>query len=83
MLAPIRHAGHINDFSDDEKREYLELLATFELEGYSIYSRAPVDITRSVDHFHTHLLKVGKKPIAFMLYIRKPHVVWRRFVRNT
>ena len=79
MLVPIRHSGHVSEFTKEEKEEYIELVGKFELEGFSIYSRAPVDITRSVDHFHAHLLQIGTKQLTFMVYLRKPHHVLRKF----
>ena len=75
MLAPKRHVSVISELTDSEKREYVDLLATYEMEGYSIYSRAPVDVTRSVDHLHTHLLKIDSYPAKWMFYLRRPHFV--------
>jgi len=75
MLAPKRHVSVISELTESEKREYVDLLAAYEMEGYSIYSRAPVDVTRSVDHLHTHLLKIDSYPAKWMFYLRRPHFV--------
>lgn len=75
MLAPLRHVSMISELNDPEKAEYLDLLGRYEAEGYSIYSRAPVDLTRSADHLHTHLIKLGKHQAKAMIYVRKPHLV--------
>ena len=75
MLSPTRHVSVISELSETEKKEYVELLGQYESHGYSIYSRAPVDVTRSVDHLHTHLLKIGVEPAKAMFYLRKPHFI--------
>lgn len=75
MLVPKRHLTMIADMDEGEKKQYVDLLSRYESEGYTIYSRAPVDVTRSVDHLHTHLLKIGKNRAKAMVYIRKPHFV--------
>ncbi len=83
MLAPKRHVSIIADLNANEKDEYIELLGRYEALGYSIYSRAPIDVTRSVDHLHTHLMKIGNNQAKGMLYIRKPHFVKYFFSSQT
>lgn len=78
MIVPKAHRHSISEFTMEEKLEYTELLAHFEDEGYSFYSRAPGDITRSVAHFHTHLLHVSSSSLDGMFYLRKPHIVLYR-----
>jgi hypothetical protein len=38
-------------------KEYAQLIADFEAQGYSMYLRAPANTTKSVAHQHTHLIK--------------------------
>lgn len=78
MIVPKAHRHTILEFTPEEKSEYMELLGRFESEGYSFYSRAPGDTTRSVAHFHTHLLRISGSSVEGMLYLRKPHVVLYR-----
>lgn len=75
MLSPIRHVAKIAELNESEKQEYLDKLGEYESAGYTIYSRAPHDVTRSIDHLHTHLLKIGKQQAKGLIYLRKPHFV--------
>ncbi|MFZ2494523.1 MAG: HIT domain-containing protein [Candidatus Saccharimonadales bacterium] len=75
LLIPKRHVKQIDDFTDDEKSDYIRLLSRYEAQGYSFYSRAPSDVARSVAHFHTHLIKLQGHAIRSMLYVNKPHIM--------
>ena len=75
MVLPIRHAENIADFTDHEKLDMVELLAKYELLGYSIYARGLGSITRSVKHQHTHLIKLENKLPRFSLYMKKPYIL--------
>ena len=75
MIIPKRHVDSIADFTDKEKLDYLDIIATKEKQGYSLYSRAPQNITKSIPHQHTHLLRIEDKRISSALYIRKPHLL--------
>ena len=75
MLSPKRHVATISELNNTEKQEYIDKLGEYESKGYTIYSRAPHDVTRSIDHLHTHLLKIGTDQARGMLYLRKPHFV--------
>lgn len=78
LLVPKRHLIQLNDFSADEKAEYLTLVGQFEADGYSFYSRAPSDTARSVTHFHTHFLRMSPEAIGSMVYVNKPHIMLYR-----
>ena len=73
MLTPKQHRASLGELTDAEKLEYLSLLAKYESAGYSVYSRAVKSIMRSVDHLHTHLLKLEGKPIQAMIYLKRPY----------
>lgn len=75
MVLSARHAESIAEFTDQEKREMIELLGKYEALGYSIYARGVGSISRSVKHQHTHLIKLVNKPPKFNLYIHKPYIV--------
>lgn len=75
MLAPKRHVSVIADLNEHEQKEYIDIVGKYESLGYSFYSRAPLDVTRSVDHLHTHLMKIGTNQAKAMMYLRKPHFV--------
>ncbi len=56
MLIPKRHLLSLTEQTNEEKIEYVNILADYESRGYSAYTRAPVNNARSVAHIHTHLL---------------------------
>lgn len=76
MLVPKRHVHTLADLTKTEKNRLAELLAEYETDGYSIYARAPQNITKSVAHQHTHLVKLAPRRTPFMIYLRKPHLLF-------
>lgn len=58
MLIPKRHLMKLRDFTSDESTEFLQLLSEFEDQGFSVYSRAQQDPSRSITHQHTHLFQL-------------------------
>jgi diadenosine tetraphosphate (Ap4A) HIT family hydrolase len=77
MIVPRRHIDSIADFSREERDEYMDLLASYESRGYSIYSRAAQSGRKTVVHQHTHLIQVGKS-IKAQLFIDWPHINFTR-----
>lgn len=74
MIVPKRHIEGLHEYSAQEKDEYLEIVGSYEQQGYSLYSRAPTDHTKSVLHQHSHLIKLSKKQYKFVLFSSKPHI---------
>lgn len=75
MVVPKRHVDSIAHFSEEESKQYLGLLAEYESQGYSVYARSPHNISKSVAHQHTHLIKLGNTKKKAVFFIRKPHIV--------
>lgn len=75
LVSPRRHVDSIAHFTPEEQKQYMQILADYESRGYSIYSRAPQDITKSISHQHTHLIKLGRKRAKALVYVAKPHVL--------
>ncbi len=75
LLLPKRHHTKLDEFSESESKELMRLLAQYEQEGYSVYWRAPQNITRSVAHHHIHLIKLKDKRKKALIFIHKPHIV--------
>jgi len=57
MAVPVRHVGSFDEFTEDEARNFFETIKKYEANHYSLYSRAPSNLARSVAHLHTHLIK--------------------------
>lgn len=76
MIVPKRHVQSLAGLDAIELQEYAQQLALFESDGYSIYARAPENITKSVSHQHTHLIQLNNKRKKILFYARKPHLMW-------
>jgi diadenosine tetraphosphate (Ap4A) HIT family hydrolase len=75
MVVPKRHVDSISHFMNKEMLEYAKLLQKYESKGYSIYSRAAENITKSIPHQHTHFIKLDNKRKKALFYLRKPHTM--------
>ena len=73
MIVPRQHTNTLSDLLPDEAQEYIQLVSSYEKNGYNVWARAPQSSMKSVIHQHTHLIKPGKKTLKIMLYIRKPY----------
>lgn len=78
MIVPKKHKDSLAHFSPAELKEYSELLAEYESDGYSIYSRAPQNKAKTIPHQHTHFLKLGSQTKTMYLFLRKPYLLWYR-----
>ncbi len=56
MAVPKQHVANFSEMNVQEAMELLQIISLYENDGYSIYARAPKDVTRSIVHQHTHLL---------------------------
>lgn len=74
MIVPKRHVIGISEFNKKEQDEYFKVVSKYENHGYSLYARAPSDITKSVLHQHSHFIKLDRKPKRFVVYAGKPHI---------
>jgi len=59
MIVPMRHITHFTEFSNEEAKEFFRLVTDYEADGYSLYSRAPANTSRTVSHHHAHLIKLA------------------------
>ena len=84
MVTPKQHRTAFAQFTDEEKIDYLSVVADYEGEDYNVYTRSVGSQTRSVAHLHTHLLKVPGRRVKFLLYFSKPYMLIheKRFKRT-
>lgn len=75
MILPKRHIDSIDHFTHKEVLEYMRTLQKYEVKGYSMYSRAAENITKSIIHQHTHFIKLDNKRKKALFYLRRPHVM--------
>jgi len=75
MLVPKRHIQSLSELTTQESAQYGKLVGRYESQGYSLYSRAPDNITKSILHQHTHLIKLEPSRRKFLFYLYKPHLL--------
>ncbi len=75
MVAPKAHRDSLSEFTDIERQEYFEVLATFEAQNYTIYSRGIGNKTRTAHHVHTHLMLLQRDRVKALLYLKTPYLV--------
>ncbi len=73
LVIPKRHTDTIADFSRDEAVEYVNILASYESNGYDVHARGPASNRKSVVHQHTHFLKLDRKHRRVIFYLQKPY----------
>ncbi|MDO4780811.1 MAG: hypothetical protein Q4A34_00235 [Candidatus Saccharibacteria bacterium] len=78
MIIPHKHTASLSTLSPEEKIDYMNQLARFEAKNYSLYARSPGNITKSVTHQHMHLIKIDNKRKKFLLYLRRPHMMFSK-----
>ena len=72
LLIPKKHTDTLSDLSSHEAVEYVDIISSYESQGYDIHARGPSSNLKSVIHQHTHFLKLDRKHQKFMLFIHKP-----------
>lgn len=76
MVIPKHHRESLADFTDQEKTDQMAIMGDYESRGYNIYARGKGSISRSVDHQHTHLIKLSDKKPSFVFFAERPHILF-------
>lgn len=74
LVLPKRHVLSLNELTDTERLDHMNLLAKYEVLSYNIYARGIGSKQRTVDHQHTHLIQTRTKQFNGSLSIRKPYI---------
>lgn len=79
MVIPKRHVDAVDQFTNDEKIDMMDVIAEYERKGYNVYARGLGSSKRSVQHQHTHLIKLhsGSRP-KFIFYNAWPYLLISR-----
>lgn len=77
LVVPKRHVLSLNELTDEEKLDHMNIIAAYEAEGYNIYARSVSSSTRSVPHQHTHLIKASGKRAKAVLFLQKPYFLFK------
>ena len=74
LVSPKAHTDSLSHLTDEQKVEYVNILQTYETQGYNVYARAPHSPIKSIVHQHTHLIKTEGGAKRFMFLMRKPYI---------
>lgn len=77
LVVPKRHALSLDELTDEEKLDHMNILASYEAKGYNIYARSVDSTTRSVAHQHTHLIKASGRRAKIVLFFQKPYFLFK------
>lgn len=77
LVIPKKHRRSFQEFTQKEKLEYVDIIAPYEAKDYSVYTRGADVQTRSVQHFHSHLLQLPGKRVHSLFFFEKPYVMFR------
>lgn len=72
MVIPKKHTDKLSVLTKTERVELIDILIDYEEKGYNVFFREPKSQLKTVDHHHTHLLKLGKR-VSEIEYIREPY----------
>lgn len=74
MITPKDHVLGLGELSAAAKSEYIDLLEEYEKKGYNTFTRAPRSHSRTVAHYHTHLLQLDGNIIRVLVHLKKPYL---------
>lgn len=73
LIVPKQHTDRLNTLPAEAAQEYLNLVSEYEDKDYSFYGRAPHSARKSIEHQHTHLIKIAGKHRNLLVYSQKPY----------
>lgn len=76
MVVPKDHIESIGLLPQEALLEYAQIIAKFESDDYSLYARSMKNVSKTIPHQHTHLLKLGKEHKKVSVFIKKPYFFW-------
>lgn len=56
LLVPNKHKVRLGSFTSEMISEYISILNEYEDNGFSYYHRSHANESKTVKHFHTHLI---------------------------
>src|SRR5687768_4641592 len=75
MVIPKHHRTTVGSFTEREMLDQMRIIGQYESRGYSVYARGNGSISRSVNHQHTHLIKLTNDKPKFIFFAEKPHIL--------
>lgn len=78
LIIPKQHVEALAGLSTKERAALVDIMAQYEVLGYSAYARGVGFVGRSVRHQHTHLIKVDNTQPKAALFLQKPYILVKR-----
>ena len=78
LIAPKRHIDSIINFTEEELKEYQSIEKEYSDNNYEIFFRPAKAHTKSIEHFHTHAIKLKLGFLKFFIFINKPFFTFGR-----
>lgn len=78
LIIPKRHVETLGELSSPERLAVMDQAAGYEAKGYSIYARGVGFVKRSVEHQHTHLIKVTNKKPKIAIFLQSPYFLLKK-----
>ncbi len=72
MVTPKKHTDRLSGQPDAAAIEYVRIVEKYELDGYNVYTRTFKSSSKSVAHYHTHLIKLDGRERWFVWKLKKP-----------
>lgn len=73
LLVPKKHIELLNELTDKQRLKMMDIASDYEARGYNIYARGIGSPRRSVEHQHTHLIKINERRARALLFSEKPY----------
>ena len=78
LILPKRHVTKLQELTDQERLDIMNIAAKYEAKGYNVYARGKNFVKRSQEHQHTHLIKATNKRPWIFFYLSKPYFVFKK-----
>jgi diadenosine tetraphosphate (Ap4A) HIT family hydrolase len=72
LVTPKKHVDKLASLTKPKQNELIDILVRYEDMGYNVFFREPKNIIKTVNHHHTHLIKLGKR-IKSLQYTKEPY----------
>lgn len=78
LVIPKRHIETLKELTNNERLDIMDQVAEYEANGYNVYARGVGFARRSVNHQHTHLIKVTNKKPRLAVFLQYPYYLFKK-----
>lgn len=73
LVISKNHVVALQEIKEDMFQEYMDILGKYSDDGYDIFTRTTVSLTKTQPHFHTHLIKTTGKLLNSIHFDKDPY----------